>query len=185
MGLLAKHGCESGGEGRICDTLIAGDHVISTDSCGSYLMGTDPHLDWPTPPFRRDRSPVAVAAEHGFGTTNMDEIDFVADGCSAPVAEFDSQEAPPAEQIRQLRYTASQQAVFYRDNRDKLLDQYADQYIFLQDEEVVWHGEEAGQAGAVDSISKGKPDKALWLKLADPTEAEGEHLSVYESVLAG
>jgi len=184
-GLTGQARCEWGGEGRICDTLIAGDHVIATDSCGSYLMGTDPHLDWPTPPFRRDRSPVAVAAEHGFGTTNMDEIDFVADGCSAPVAEFDSQEAPPAEQIRQLRYTASQQAIFYRDNRDKLLDQYADQYIFLQDEEVVWHGEEAGQAGAVDSISKGKPDKALWLKLADPTEAEGEHLSVYESVLAG
>ena len=56
---------------------------------------------------------------------------------------------------------------------------------FLQDSEVVWHGEEAGQAGALDSISKGKPGKALWLKLADPTEAEGEHLSVYEGVLAG
>ena len=148
-------------------------------------MGTDPRLDWPTPPFRRDRSPVAVAAEHGFGTANMDEIDFVADGCSAPVAEFDSQEAPPVEQIRQLRYTASQQAIFYRDNRDKLLDQYANQYIFLQDGEVVWHGEDAGQAGAVDSISKRKLDKALWLKLADPTEVEGEHLSVYECVLAG
>ena len=80
---------------------------------------------------------------------------------------------------------AGQQAIFYRDNRDKLLDQYANQYIFLQDGEVVWHGEEAGQAGAVDSISKRKLDKALWLKLADPTEVEGEHLSVYECVLAG
>ena len=43
----------------------------------------------------------------------------------------------------------------------------------------------AGQDGALDSISKGKLDTALWLKLADPTEAEGEHLSVYEGVLAG
>ena len=50
---------------------------------------------------------------------------------------------------------------------------------------MVWHGEEAGQAGALDSISQGKPGKALWLKLADLTEAEGEHLSVYEGVLAG
>ena len=67
-GLTGQARREWGGDGRICDALIAGDHVIATDACGSYLMGTDPRLDWPNPPFRRDRSPVAVAAEHGFGT---------------------------------------------------------------------------------------------------------------------
>lgn len=183
-GLTGQARCEWGGEGRICDTLIAGDHVIATDACGSYLMGTDPQLDWPTPPFRRDRSPVAVAAEHGFGTVNMDEIDFVAEGCQIPVAEFDSQEAEPTEYIRQLRYTASEQAIFYRDNRDSLLDRYAGEYIFLQDGEVVWNGADPGEAGSVQSIAAGKRGKALWLKLADPSEVEGEHMEVYEGILA-
>jgi uncharacterized protein (DUF362 family) len=184
-GLTGQARCEWGGEGRIADTLIAGDHVIATDACGSYLMGTDPRLDWPTPPFRRDRSPVAVAAEHGFGTTNLDEIDFVADGCQSPVAEFDSQQAEPADYIAQLRRTASEQALFYRDNRDGLLDKHAGQYIFLQDGEVVWNGDKAQDAGAVQSIAADKRDQALWLKLADPEEVEGEHMGVYERVLAG
>jgi uncharacterized protein (DUF362 family) len=184
-GLTGQARCEWGGEGRIADTLIAGDHVIATDACGSYLMGTDPCLDWPTPPFRRDRSPVAVAAEHGFGTTNLDEIDFIADGCQSPVAEFDSQQAEPADFIAQLRRTASEQALFYRDNRNELLDKHAGQYIFLQDGEVVWNGDKAQDAGAVQSIAADKRDQALWLKLADPEEAEGEHMGVYERVLAG
>ena len=120
-GLTGQARMEWGGEGRIGDCLIAGDHVIATDACGSHLMGTDPRLDWPTPPFRRDRSPVAVAAEHGFGTVDLDEIDFAMEGLEPPVAEFDSAEVDPAEQIATLRQTASEQALFYRDNRERIL----------------------------------------------------------------
>ena len=90
-GLTGQARREWGGEGRICDALIAGDHVIATDACGSYLMGTDPRLDWPHPPFRRDRSPVAVAAEHGFGTVNLEEIDFDMAELQPPLAEYDTE----------------------------------------------------------------------------------------------
>jgi len=55
----------------------------------------------------------------------------------------------------------------------------------LQDGEVVWNGDKAQDAGAVQSIAADKRDQALWLKLADPEEAEGEHMGVYERVLAG
>ena len=183
-GLTGQARVEWNGEGRIADCLVAGDHVIATDACGSHLMGTDPALDWPHPPFRRDRSPVAVAAEHGFGTTNLNEIDFAIDGLVLPVAEFDSAQTDPPEIIDQLRRTASEQALFYRENRDKLLDAHAGQYVFLQDGEVIWSGTDPQQAGSVQEIAARKEDQAVWLKLADPDEREGEHLEVYEKILA-
>jgi len=183
-GLTGQARMEWNGEGRIADCLVAGDHVIATDACGSHLMGTDPALDWPHPPFRRDRSPVAVAAEHGFGTTNMNEIDFAMDGLVLPVAEFDSAQTDPPEVIDQLRRTASEQALFYRENRDRLLDAHAGQYIFLQDGEVIWSGTDPQQAGSVQEIAARKEDQAVWLKLADPDECEGEHMEVYEKILA-
>ena len=175
---------EWGGEGRICDALIAGDHVIATDACGMHLMGTDPRLDWPHPPFRRDRSPIAVAAEHGFGTTHLEEIDFDAGGLQAPLAEFDSEELAPGEQVRNLRQTACEQALFYRGHRQRLCDQYAGSYIFLQDGEVVWSGAEPESAGAVQDVGGERKDQAVWLKLVDPDEREGEQMGVYERILA-
>ena len=75
-------------------------------------MGTDPRLDWPYPPYRRDRSPIAVAAEHGFGTVNLDEIDFDMGELQPPLAEFDSEEMDPSEKSASLRQTACQQALF-------------------------------------------------------------------------
>ena len=65
-GLVGQSHREWGGEVRIADTLVAGDHVIATDACGAWLMGHEPSADWPTPPFRRDRNPILVAAESGF-----------------------------------------------------------------------------------------------------------------------
>lgn len=175
---------EWGGEGRICDALIAGDHIIATDACGTYLMGTDPSLDWPHPPYRRDRSPIAVAAEHSFGTVDLDEIDFDMDTLQAPLAEFDSLDTEPTERIANLRRSASQQALFYGENQAQLSERYTGNYIYLQDGEVIWSGEDPSTAGNITQVSAAKEDEAAWLKLADPEEKEGEHLSVYERILA-
>jgi uncharacterized protein (DUF362 family) len=183
-GLTGQARREWGGEGRICDVLIAGDHVIATDASGMHLMGTDPHLDWPHPPFRRDRSPIAVAAEHGFGTANLEEIDLDMGGLQPPLAEFDSEELVPGERVKSLRRSACEQALFYREHRQRLCDQYAGSYIFLQDGNVVWSGTEPDKAGAVQDVSGERKDRAVWLKLADPDEREGEHIGVYERILA-
>ena len=185
-GLTGQARREWGGEGRIADTLIAGDHIIATDACGSHLMGTDPRLDWPHPPFRRDRSPIAVAAAHGFGTVDLNEIDFEADGVQAPVAEFDSDEIESPELVARLRHTASEQALYYRDNRDLFLKDHAGSYIFLRQGEVVWSGARPEEAGGFHALVAGDGDKdqAVWLKLADPDEREGEHMEVYEKIVA-
>ena len=41
-GLVCQSKREWGGEGRIGNVLVAGDHVVSTDACGAWLMGRDP-----------------------------------------------------------------------------------------------------------------------------------------------
>jgi uncharacterized protein (DUF362 family) len=181
-GLTGQSGREWGGEGRICDTLMAGDHVIATDACGASLMGHDPALDWPTPPYRRDRSPIAVAAEHGFGTVNLQEIDWQSE-VTAPVARFNSVEADPPEQIARLRRSACEQGLFYREEKDRFLDRYTGQFIYLQDGEVIWSGADPSQAAPVHHLSGEKKDHAVWLKLVDPADREGEQYRVYEQIL--
>ena len=49
---------------------------------------------------------------------------------------------------------------------------------------VVWSGIEPDKAGAVQDVSGERKDHAVWLKLADPDEREGEHIGVYERILA-
>lgn len=46
-GLVTQAGMEwgNGEHPRLCNTLIAGDQVVATDACGTYLMGHDPQTD--------------------------------------------------------------------------------------------------------------------------------------------
>jgi uncharacterized protein (DUF362 family) len=182
-GLTGQSGREWGGEGRIGDTLIAGDHVIATDACGASLMGHDPTLDWPTPPYRRDRSPIVVAAEHGFGTVDLKEIDWESER-TPPVAQFMSVDSDPPERIARLRRSACEQGLFYREQKGSLIDRYAGQFIYLQEGEVIWNGADPSQAAPVQKLSGEKKDQAVWLKKVDPEEREGEQYRVYEQLLA-
>lgn len=173
---------EWGGEGRICNALIAGDHPVSTDACGAWLMGHDPGADWPTPPFKRDRNPLLVAAENGYGTVDLERIDFETE-VNPPLAEFDSMDVDTHETITSWRRTTCEQGLFYRDNRSSF-EQYAGQYIFLQDGELVWNGLRLADIGSRRDLSGEKKDHALWLKLVDPEDVEEEHFEVYEKILS-
>src|SRR5262249_41975386 len=136
----------------------------------------------PSPPYRRDRSPIVVAAEHGFGTVDLAEIDWESER-TAPVASFNSVEADPPERIARLRRSACEQGLYYRDQRDRFLERFAGQFIYLQEGEVIWNGADPSQAGPVQKLG-GEKDQAVWLKLVDPAEREGEQYRVYEQLLA-
>ena len=181
--LVGQSQREWDGEGRICNALIAGDHPISTDACGTWLMGHDPASDWPTPPFKRDRNALAIAAESGFGTVNLDEIDFQTD-LEPPLAEFDSCEFDSAQEIAAWRKTTCEQALFYRAHQDEIMNEYAGQYVLLQDGEVTWHGVDTQTLGSWRELHRDKPNQAPWLKHVGPTDEEGEHFRVYEEILA-
>ena len=181
--LTGQSGREWGGEGRICDAMIAGDHPIATDACGMYLMGTDPKSDWPTPPFKRDRNHVLIAAQHGFGTVDLEQIDFESE-VEPPLADFDSVETDSLETVRNWRLTTCQQGIAYLENQRQLVDKYRGQFIYMQGGEVVWNGLDPSDLGSRRQLSGTKKDSALWLKLVDPDEHEGEKFSVYERLLS-
>jgi len=167
---------------RIGNVLVAGDQVIATDACGAHLMGHDPQADWPTPPYHRDRNPLLVAAEGGFGTVDLQEIDFSSEVAS-PVADFYANQTDTEERVVSWRRTTCEQALFYRDHRDELLSKYAGEYILLQQNEVRWHNKDSRLRRSRRKLSGANPQEAMWLKYVDPEEAEGEHFEVYEQTL--
>ena len=181
-GLVAQAGREWGGEGRIGDVLFAGNHPIATDACGAWLMGHDPTSDWPTPPFRRDRNHLLVAAEAGFGTVDLSQIDFKTD-IKPPVAQFDSEKVDSEETVKSWRESTCRQGLWYREHADELIAKHTGGFIYLQDNEVVWHGDDPSSLGSRRELSGLKKDSALWLKKVDSEEREEEKFDVYEENL--
>jgi uncharacterized protein (DUF362 family) len=180
-GLVAQAGAEWGGEGRICDRLLAGDNVIATDACGTYLMGHDPHTDWPNEPFGSDRSSLLIGEETGLGTARLEEIDFQSE-VQPTVGQFYRGEWIPRPRQICWRRTMSQQALYYRDHRDEFA-QYAGEYIMLQNNKVIWHNQNSNPGQSRHVIAAQNQDSGVWMKYVDPEEAEGEHFEVYERTL--
>ncbi|HEX9019169.1 MAG TPA: DUF362 domain-containing protein [Anaerolineaceae bacterium] len=184
-GLVTQAGEEWGkGENpRICNTLVAGDQVVATDACAVRLMGHDPLADWPTPPFLRDRNALKVAAEGGFGTVDLNQIDFQSE-VQAPVGAFFSKQWDSGSMVESWLRTTAEQALFYRDHRKALEGQYAGKYILLQMGEVRWSDPEGAIRMSRRILSGEHPEQGMYLKYVDPDEAEGEHYEVYEQTLS-
>jgi uncharacterized protein (DUF362 family) len=184
--LVSQAGREWGdgvqGPPRVTNALIAGDQVVATDACATHLMGHDPQADWPTPPFHRDRNTLLVAAEGGFGTVNLEEIDFQSE-VQAPLGHFFSDVTDPREMVVSWKRTTAEQALHYLDHQKKLVDQYAREFILLQEGEVRWHDTDSNLHISRRRLSGDRPEQAMWFKYVDPDEAEGEHFKVYEHTL--
>ena len=184
-GLVGQQGSEWGGRPVVPDALIAGNQTTATDACAMYLMGHEPTSDWPVSPFRRDRNHLLVAAERGYGTVNLDQIDFKSN-LQPPIASFDSDQQDIPQTVVKIRRTACQQALYYRNEQENLAQRYKGQMIVLRDYEVIWHGTDqpAFQSHGNFATDSG-PASALFLKMVDPDEAEGEVFNVYEKLLPG
>ncbi|HCL30169.1 MAG TPA: hypothetical protein DIC52_17255 [Candidatus Latescibacteria bacterium] len=180
--MTGQWGREWDGEGRVCDALIAGDQIVATDAVGAHLMGHDPASDWPTPPFRRDRNHLLIAAQGGFGTVDLEQIDVVSE-VEAPLNEFDSVEEDPPEHMATVRETACEQGLFYRDQQKQMIDKYRGNFVYLQDGEVKWSGPDPSHISSHRDFTGKKPGSALFLKFVDPEEREGERFESYEDCL--
>lgn len=183
-GLVCQAGEEwgRGDHPRICNMLMAGDQVIATDACGTMLMGHDPHSDWLTPPFHRDRNALLMAAQGGFGTINLDEIDFQSE-VQAPVGQFFAKEIDPRETVISWRRTMAEQGLYYLDHKKEIDEQYAGQYILLQMGKVRWADPQGHIRVSRRQLAGDHPEQSLWLKYIDPQDVEGEHFDVYEQAL--
>jgi len=184
--LVGQAGMEWGdgkGHGRIVDSLVAGDQVIATDACMMHLMGHEPAGDWLTSPFHRDRNPILVAAENGFGTVDLDEIDFESEVDPQPEGTFFAVMTDSAETNLSWRKTMCEQALHYGEHQGQF-EQYKNEYILLQDGDVKWHDPRGTFWISRRELAGDKPDHAMWYKFVDPYEKEGEHYEVYEQALS-
>ena len=186
-GLIAQAGAEWSATGqeapRITNMLIAGDHPVTTDVVGTYLMGLEPTQDWLSGPFHRDRNALLVAAEGGFGTVNLAEIDWASEVEPQPAGVFFTVATDEVSRVVSWCRTACEQALYYRDHRQDF-EQYAGEYILLQEREVKWHDKSSYLRTSRRQLAGKRPGQAMWLKYVDPEEAEGEHYAVYEKTLA-
>jgi hypothetical protein len=183
-GIVCQAGEEWGkGENpRICNTLIAGDQVTATDACATHLMGHDPRSDWLTPPFHRDRNHLLIAASSGFGTVDLQQIDFQTE-MQAPLGEFFTKKMEAQERIISWRKTTAEQAMAFLDKKKKITDQYAGKYILMQMGEVQWADADGNVGDIRSKLSEAHPGQAVWMKYIDPNETEGEQYAVYEQTL--
>jgi hypothetical protein len=183
-GLVCQAGQEwgPGDEPRICNTLVAGDQAVATDACAAHLMGHDPLSDWLTPPFHRDHNALLVAAQGGYGTVNLNEIDFQSE-VQAPIGHFFAKEYDSREMITSWLRTTCEQGLYYRDHQKEIVEKYAGQYIMLQMNEVRWASPDGRFNISRRILSGDNPEQAMWLKYVDPEEDESEHFEVYENFL--
>jgi hypothetical protein len=184
--LVGQAGREWGdgeGQGRVVDALIAGDHPVATDAVSMTLMGHDPQDDWPNDPYKRDRNAVLVAAQGGFGTVDLDEIDVASEIDPQPAGEFYCVERDSQQRVVSWRRTTCEQALYYRDHMADFVDKYAGQYILLQENEVRWHGDNSILNVSRRKLAGENPEEAMWFKYVDPEETEGEYFEVYEQTL--
>ncbi|HOT90944.1 MAG TPA: DUF362 domain-containing protein [Anaerolineae bacterium] len=186
--LIAQTGGEWSATGQeapvVVNALIAGDHPVATDAVGAYLMGHDPQADWLTPPFHRDRNALLVAAEGGFGTVDLAEIDWTSEVSPQSPGIFFAAMTDDVARVISWRRTTCEQALYYRDHQRDFVAKYAGEFILLQENEVKWHDTSSFLRQSRRVLSGDRPDQAMWLKYVDPDEAEGEHFEVYERALA-
>jgi hypothetical protein len=183
-GIVCQAGEEwgKGEHARICNALIAGDQVTATDACVTHLMGHDPQSDWLTPPFHRDRNHLLIAANSGFGSVDLQQIDFQTE-VQAPLGEFFSKKMDEQERIISWRRTTAEQAMAYLENQKKINGRYAGQYVLMQMGEVQWADSSGHVSDSRQKLSEAHPGQGIWMKYIDPEENEGEQYSIYEQKL--
>ena len=146
-------------------------------------MGHDPQADWLTPPYNRDRNALLIAAENGFGTVDLNEIDYQSEA-QAPLGKFFSNITDSQERVISWRRTTAEQALYFLEHRRELVSQYAGEYILLQQGQVRWHDPSGRLGMSRRKLAGDNPDEAMWFKYIDPEEIEAEHFEVYERTLA-
>lgn len=145
-------------------------------------MGHDPKSDWLTPPFHRDRNSLLIAAQSGFGTVNLEDIDFQTE-VNSPVGEFFCIQPDTQGTVISWRRTTAVQGLFYRDHRQEIEAKYAGNFILLQMGEVRWAGPTGILQASRRILSGEHSEQAMFMKFVDPEECEGEHFQIYENTL--
>jgi uncharacterized protein (DUF362 family) len=166
--------------------LVAGDNTVATDAVGMALMGVRPDGDYPDSPFHFDRNPVKLASERGLGPLSLDEIDLRGDRLVVADGFFADRHMEPA-LLDAIRYSVSEQSALFRSERNRFVDEFANQFIGLYDGDIVYTGTDLDHLKSRGQLARerGRKDKGLYLKYVVPPERDSERFEVYDALLNG
>ena len=183
-GLVGQTGREWHGAPVETDLLILGTNTIATDAAAMLVQGMDPAADYGAFPFYFDSNPLALAAARGAGPHRRDELDIVGDGVEVLRRQFTVDRENFDETSRTRREVAGQARV-YQARADELQARYDGQIVALAQGEVLKAAPTVDGFGARGELAGGRDVGGIFLKRVGPPALEGEHMDVYERVVAG
>jgi len=140
-GVVASEGSEWFGKPREVGVIIAGGNPVSTDSVGMMVMGYDPMVDMPEPPFWWTANYVKLAAENGEGVADPGRIEIVGERVGDVRQEFTKSlsrvSGGVTPEIR-ARFAQRQmeQIRLYNENKEQFIAKYSGRTIFMLDGRV-------------------------------------------------
>lgn len=182
-GLVGQDGKEWHGRPMQPNCLIVGDNCVATDAVQMMLMGFDPTADYGTFPFYFDSNTLELANSAGLGTNRREEIRLLGDDIGKIKQSF-TVDRDTWYETDKVRRAVAQEALFYRDNRDDLLQDYIDQIVALSAGEVLMATDDIEKFGSRGEMSRRAKGAGILLKKVVPAQREQEHLRVYEEIAA-
>ncbi len=159
------------------NVLLAGHDPVATDAVGAAVMGFDPHAEFPRSPFVVSENHLRLASKVGLGTLDYPNTEVRGVPVSEVAGRFSvvTEERVTTQQAVAARAAAIAQAEVYRARRNELVEQYAGQYIYLRDGDVLWS--ERDLAAAADRAIAYLPRGEYGLAIQVLPEAEEVELA--------
>ena len=162
------------------ELMLAGHDPVATDAIGTRIIGFDPLSDFPTKPWLRAENHLRLASQAGLGVLDPAEIDVRGLNVEDNRWLFDLNQADgmTSEQAHASRLAVRREARAYLTNRDRLVDEYRDRYIFLRNGEVEWS--ETTRAAATERARASDGPEGFGLILhVSPADSYDESIEAY------
>lgn len=182
--MVAVNGDEWVGEPMRMNLLLAGSNSAAVDAVGARLMGLDPEADYPAFPYMFDRNHLLAAARAGLGPVAQGEIEVVGEPLAPNAKRFHVERKRPAEIVEALRRDIARQALFFRDNRARFVDQHRGNLIGLMKDKVLFSIANVADIPTRSTLSPHSTENAIFFVRAVPEEEDWENYEVYERVLS-
>ena len=121
--------------------LIAGNNPVATDSVAARFMGVDPEAQRGTAPFIRADNHLRMCADLGLGPVRWNEISLIGTLTEnrKPFTVFGASEPSVFEEMENKRKKVARLACWYFDNRKELARKYANQIMYVMENEMISH----------------------------------------------
>lgn len=133
--------CQAGADPVASGVLVAGNNPVATDAVAARIMGADPEARRGTSPFLRADNHIQLASSLGLGSVTSEDIDLVGEMPSdrKPFTIMGAAEPEGFPEMERQRQEQCKQAQWYFDDRDRLAQEYLDEFVVLGKGKTLLH----------------------------------------------